>query len=67
VQRQIVADLQRNGVRWAVLEDRSGQGDVSFLRRVTAGSTVLDEFLATNYREVTSFGPFSIVQRIAKP
>ena len=67
VQRQIVADLRRNGVRWAVLEDRSGRGDDSFRQKVTAGSTVLDEFLAASYREVTRFGPFSIVQRIAAP
>jgi len=65
VQRQIVSDLGRNAVQWAVLEDNSGMGDDAFRRRVTAGSTVLDDFFVANFREVARFGLFSVVQRAA--
>jgi len=63
VQRQIVSDLRRNAVQWAVLEDNSGTGDAAFLRRAAAGSTVLDDFFAANFREVARFGRFSVVER----
>jgi hypothetical protein len=62
VQRQIISDLRRNAVKLAVLQDARG-GDDTFLRNVTADSKVLDNFLASTFREVARFGTFSVVER----
>jgi hypothetical protein len=62
-QQLIISDLNRNRVKWAVLEDTTGVGDGRFLRLVRPDSRLLDEFLAANYGEVASFGTFAIRQR----
>ena len=63
-QRRIVSDLNRNRVRWAVLEDTSaGSDNLEILERLGPGSLLLDEFLARNYRSVATFGPFTVCER----
>jgi hypothetical protein len=63
VQERIIFDLKRNGVNWVILQDEEGWGDPSFLARVHAESTRLDDFLRGNFREVERFGRFCILER----
>jgi len=64
VQAQIISDLNRNRVRWAILESNAETGDAAaFYRRVRPGSRLLDEFLAANYEPAASFGKFSVRAR----
>jgi hypothetical protein len=63
-QREIVSDLQRNSINWAILEDAAGIGEESTLQRLEPpGCKMLDEFFLANYHEVESFGTLSVVRR----
>lgn len=60
VQGRIVADLKRNGVRWAVAD---GNWDTVIEPNGSARSSgvrVLDDYLRRNYREVVRFGRISV-------
>jgi hypothetical protein len=63
VQRQIILDLERNRVAWAVLQDAQGQGDASFLASVRPDSHLLDDYFRNQFREAARFGVFSVIAR----
>jgi hypothetical protein len=65
VQAQIISDLNRNRVRWAILESNAetGHAAATFFRRVRPGARLLDDFLAANYEPAASFGTFSVRAR----
>ena len=59
-QREMIADLERNAVRWVILAPEPvirDQGNV-FLHRTKVH--LLDDFLRDHYREVARFGPYVV-------
>jgi hypothetical protein len=63
VQREIVAELQRNHVNWAILYDWSGSWADSLFPNLSPGSKVLDEFLKSDFQEQAHFGRYIVVAR----
>jgi hypothetical protein len=63
VQRETIADLERNGVNWAILYDASGTLDGGLYQNLPPGSKALDNFFATEFQEQARFGRFSVVRR----
>ena len=63
IQQAMIADLQKNHVRWVVLEHDPPM-DESFRQRSRPGSKLLDEFLATNFAEVARFGRYGVLKKI---
>jgi hypothetical protein len=64
-QREIVRELQRNGVHWAILYNSSGTDEERLFERVSGGSKVLDQYLKTEFQEVARFGRYVIIRRSA--
>jgi hypothetical protein len=64
VQQEIIAELQRNGVNWAILYNRWEDPDYNFLfPNLPPAPKALDNFLATQFREEARFGRFSVIRR----
>jgi len=63
VQREIIRDLQQNGVRWIILNSASVRGDDTFLQRAYHGSTLLDEYIAKNFHQQARFGVYAVLSR----
>lgn len=62
-QLEIIAELQRNGVNWAILYNTAGSEDALLFERFTPGSKALDEYFADQFQEVASFGRYAVVTR----
>jgi hypothetical protein len=62
VQQEIIAELQGNGVNWAILYNLSGDYD-SWFPNIPPAPRALDDFLATQFREEARFGRFSVIRR----
>jgi len=62
VQQEIVADLERNHVRWIIL-DASDDGDEAFAKADYRGSDLLDTYIANHFVEQAQFGSFTILTR----
>lgn len=64
VQRQMVADLERNGVRWAI-RDASFDGMTEpNASAISSGVHILDDHLASTFRPVIAFGNVSVWARL---
>jgi hypothetical protein len=63
VQQEIVAELQGNGVNWAILYNLSGKDYDSWFPNLPPAPRALDNFLATQFREEARFGRFSVIRR----
>lgn len=61
VQREIIADLQRNRVTWVILYDTSGLDPV--FETTTPGSKALDEYLMNDFQEEARFGRYAVIMR----
>jgi hypothetical protein len=57
VQQEIVADLERNQVRWIILDS---SGDV---KAAYKGSDLLDTYIANHFVEQAQFGSYTILTR----
>jgi hypothetical protein len=62
-QREIIAELQRNHVNWAILFDVAGTENEPSFQRLPAASRALDDFLNTHFQEQARFGRYSVVAR----
>jgi hypothetical protein len=62
VQKEIIAELQGNGVNWAILYTLSGDYD-SWFQNLPPAPKALDNFLATQFRKQAQFGRFSVIRR----
>jgi hypothetical protein len=62
-QREITADLERNKRTWVIL-DSAVDGDEEFWRSHYKGSTLLDNYIAQNFREEAKFGHYVILTRV---
>ena len=67
VQRQIILDLMKNGVRWMILELARQHGDPTFERRAYQGSEILDAWIGANFQVVTRFGEYAVVSAVPRP
>ena len=67
VQREIIADLNQNNVRWMILDCHPEAGDETFLRRAYVGSTLLDDYIRTNFQEQARFGRFAVLRGVTTP
>jgi len=63
VPQEIIAELQRNGVNWAILYDLSGKDYDSWFPNFPPAPRALDNFWATQFREEARFGRFSVMRR----
>ncbi len=63
IQQAMIAGLEKNDVRWVILEHHPLQ-DQAFLERKHPGSKLLDQFLASNYRETARFGRFEVLTKL---
>lgn len=64
VQEGIITDLERNRATWIVL-DCVQEGDAEFRRANYQGSTLLDEYIASRFREEARFGRYAIATRLS--
>ena len=64
VQEGIVADLERNPAAWIIL-DCTQDGDKEFRRANYQGSTLLDEYIASRFREEVRFGRYAVATRLS--
>ncbi|MDQ2710736.1 MAG: hypothetical protein M3Y72_03365 [Acidobacteriota bacterium] len=65
VQQDMIAGLEKNDVRWVILE-HDPPSDDSFRQRKYPGSKLLDPFLAANFSEVARFGRFGVLTKTAE-
>ena len=64
VQREIIEDLEKNRVRWVVLNCAPQVGDDTFKARAYRGSTMLDEYIANHFQQRGRFGVYAVLSRI---
>ena len=63
VQREIIADFERNGVKCVIIDREPIRGDPTFIKSGYVGSTLLDEYISSHFREEGRFGRFSVLTR----
>jgi hypothetical protein len=56
-QRELIADLELNNVKWVVIDSASSSPDP----QADTGFRLLDQYLATRYRQEAQFGSYSIL------
>jgi hypothetical protein len=61
-QRAMIADFQRNDVRWVILEHEPVMDD-GFRQTKHPGSKLLDQFLANNFSELCRFGRYGVLAK----
>src|SRR5262249_7410609 len=64
VQREIISDLKRNDVKWVVIDYAPALG-LTFQEQHYVGTKLLDQYVASQYREEARFGPYAILRRRA--
>ena len=64
VQEGIIADLERNRGAWIIL-DCVQDGDAEFHRANYQGSMLLDEYIASRFREEVRFGRYAVATRLS--
>ena len=62
VQKEIVADLERNRVAWIILDDL-GDGDEVYVNADYRGSDLLDRYIADHFAQQAEFGPYVVLTR----
>jgi hypothetical protein len=62
VQREIITDLEERKNTWIIL-DSELEGDEGFFKANYQGSSLLDDYIGTNFRRVASFGPYWVFTR----
>ena len=63
VQREIISDLNRNDVKWVVIDYAPEFADSTFQKQDYVGAKLLDQYIASQYREEARFGPYAILSR----
>jgi len=63
VQQEIISDLKRNDVNWILIDYAPELGDSTFLAQNYAGAKLLDQYIASQYREEARFGPYAVLCR----
>src|SRR5262249_32250015 len=63
VQMQIVSDIQRNAVKWIIIEHDQSKGDEKFREDQYHGSHILDDYISAHFSEVARFGPYGVLYR----
>lgn len=63
VQQGIIADLEQNNVKWVLIDGVPWVGDATFVAHPYAGSKLLDQYIASHYREEARFGSYVVSGR----
>jgi hypothetical protein len=63
VQQAIIHDLDQNNVKWVILDGTKWTPDKAFLAHPYVGSKLLDQYIASHYREEAEVGAYSILSR----
>jgi len=63
VQREIISDLKKNDVKWILIDYAPEFGDSTFLAQDYVGAKLLDQYIASQYREQARFGPYAVLCR----
>lgn len=63
VQLEIIDELQRNSVDWAILYDTAGSCYEDVFTNLRPSSRVLDNFLEAHFENEVRFGRFSVLRR----
>jgi hypothetical protein len=66
VQRQIISDLEANGVKCVIVDREQVLGDATFLKSGYVGSTLLDEYISSHFQEEARFGQFAILTSVGR-
>lgn len=61
VQQGIITDLEQNHVKWVIIDAEPWVPDPTFVNRPYVGSKMLDEFIASHYREEARFGSYAVL------
>ena len=64
VQQEIISDLEGNGVKCVIIDREPFRGDATFLKSGYVGSTLLDEYISSHFREKARFGRFAVLTRV---
>jgi len=62
IQSEMIEDLKKSQTRYVILESTWDDFEEPNQSRVSSGVTLLDKFIAQNYKPAASFGPISILQ-----
>jgi hypothetical protein len=60
VQRDIILDLEKNRVKWLLI-DLESHSVASFDSRGYRGSCLLDDYIRDHYRQEALFGPYAVL------
>jgi hypothetical protein len=63
VQKKIIEDLEQNGVNWMIIDRQPEPGDQTFQAARYVGSNLLDEYIASHYREDARYGQYAVLTR----
>lgn len=63
IQREMIGELERHGVRWIVLRQNL-DGDASYEARGYRGADQLDAHIRARFREVAVYGPWAVWRRV---
>lgn len=63
IQREMIAELERNRVRWVILRENL-EGDPSYEARAYRGADRLDAHIRTHFREAVSYGAWTVRRRV---
>ena len=65
-QTEIIADLERRKVQYALIDHEAlaAFADRTFIERGYVGCGLLDEYLASHFRETARFGEFTVLGRV---
>jgi hypothetical protein len=65
VQSAIISDLEQRKNAWVIL-DSEAEGDEAFLKANYQGSSLLDQYIARNFKQVASFGRYWVFRRASE-
>jgi len=63
-QRETISDLERNDVRWLIIDCSLPRGDWNYTKQHYQGSKLLDEYIARNFRVEARFGRFAVLNAV---
>lgn len=65
IQQGIIADLERNDVKWVIIDSNSLVPDATFKVHPYVGSKLLDQYIASHYSEEARFGAYVVLRKIS--
>jgi len=63
-QRETISDLERNNVRWLIIDCAPPSGDWTYTKQHYQGSKLLDEYIARNFRVQARFDHLAVLSAV---